>query len=320
MDFTIYAPVIIPTLNRYEHFKRCLDSLERCTWADQTDVYIGLDYPPSEKYVDGWMKIGAYLNEKEKSNGFKNLFVRRRDHNCGVGCPGSNGNLLLKEISAISDRYIFSEDDNEFSPNFLEYMNWGLCKYKDDMRVCAVCGYSFPLFGEKMESNCFLSPFSNAWGTGFWSNHKMEYAKKGSELYVLGVLESWKKSYSLYKKRSASLNGLLSMYFRKQYYGDVLKTTELLLSNKLCIFPTKSKVRNWGHDGTGVHCSTSNTYINQIIDEEFQFVCKEEPPIINIASKLDYGFTKRIAVLIRYIGYRLFGKDLMAFYWKGKEK
>ena len=51
MEINHYAPVIIVTLNRYEHFKRCLDSLEKCTGANKTDVYVGLDYPPSEKYV-----------------------------------------------------------------------------------------------------------------------------------------------------------------------------------------------------------------------------------------------------------------------------
>ena len=39
------APVIIPTLCRYDHFKRLMESLNKCTWADKTDVYIGLDYP-----------------------------------------------------------------------------------------------------------------------------------------------------------------------------------------------------------------------------------------------------------------------------------
>ena len=45
----IYSPVIITTLNRHEHFRQCLESLERCTDADKTNVYVALDYPPSEK-------------------------------------------------------------------------------------------------------------------------------------------------------------------------------------------------------------------------------------------------------------------------------
>lgn len=66
MEIKQYAPVLIPTLNRYEHFKRCLESLERCTGADMTDVYVGLDYPTSDKYRKGWQKIDLFLKEKEK--------------------------------------------------------------------------------------------------------------------------------------------------------------------------------------------------------------------------------------------------------------
>ena len=69
MEVKNYSPVIIPTLNRYEHFKRCLESLEQCTGATYTDVYIGLDYPPADKYIDGWRKIDEYLQFKETHNG-----------------------------------------------------------------------------------------------------------------------------------------------------------------------------------------------------------------------------------------------------------
>ena len=61
-----YAPVVIPTLNRYEHLKQCLESLEKCTGAEYTDVYIGVDYPPNDRYVEGWKKVDAYLQEKKQ--------------------------------------------------------------------------------------------------------------------------------------------------------------------------------------------------------------------------------------------------------------
>ena len=48
-----YAPVLITTCNRYEHLKRCVESLSKCTLASETDLIISVDYPPSDKYVDG---------------------------------------------------------------------------------------------------------------------------------------------------------------------------------------------------------------------------------------------------------------------------
>lgn len=112
------APVIIGTLNRFEHFHDCLESLEKCTMADETDVYVALDFPPSEKYVEGWKKIDAYLKEKESNNHFHKLIVYRRNQNCGVGGPTSNFALLHAEMRKNFEYYIISEDDNVFSPNF----------------------------------------------------------------------------------------------------------------------------------------------------------------------------------------------------------
>ena len=33
------APILIPTLNRYEHLRKCLESLSLCTLADLTEVF-----------------------------------------------------------------------------------------------------------------------------------------------------------------------------------------------------------------------------------------------------------------------------------------
>ncbi len=131
-----FAPVIIPTLCRFEHLKRCLESLERCKNAEFTDVFIGLDYPPSDKYVDGWQKIDAYLQEKEVNNGFSHLFIKRREKNIGAV---RNFAELRKEVADYGF-FIFTEDDNEFSPCFLDYMNQNLRLYKDDQSIFRICG------------------------------------------------------------------------------------------------------------------------------------------------------------------------------------
>lgn len=53
MENKLLIPICIPTCNRYEHLKRCVESLSKCTLASETDLIISVDYPPSDKYVDG---------------------------------------------------------------------------------------------------------------------------------------------------------------------------------------------------------------------------------------------------------------------------
>lgn len=248
---TIYAPVMIPTLNRYEHFKRCLESLEKCTDADKTVVYVGLDYPPSDKYIEGWQKIDSFLAEKEICNGFKSLIVFRREHNCGVGKEGSNPQLLTNEIRKTHDRYIFTEDDNEFSPNFLQYMNWGLSEFKDNPNVYAICGFKeVPI--EIESNNVFAHTRFNAWGFGSWFDrhekaqkfrHKDNLLKHVNALPITTIFNSEELLHAFH---------VLRMVNRNVLYGDTMRGC-IPKQERMCIFPLINKVKNHGLDGSGQH-------------------------------------------------------------------
>lgn len=277
MEIKQYAPVIIPTLNRYEHFKRCLHSLECCTGAEYTDVYIGLDYPPSEKYIDGWKKIDAYLTEKEKSNCFKNLFVRRRDHNCGVEGNNSNYGLLYKEICGIYEVYITSEDDNEFSPNFLEYMNKALEKYKNDNRVIKVSAYTPPVFSNLTTNTTFFGIDTPAYGLGGW-------VQKNNEIHIVEYKEledalkiSFKTTWKLFWTYPALIYMAVHMIKTKRNYGDVRMSMTNLLYGTFSLEPAISLSRNWGADGTGLHSGVVKGLEKETISEDRHFCVTDIP-------------------------------------------
>ena len=56
-----YAPIMIPTLCRYEHLVKCVESLAANSLASETELYIGLDYPTKESHWEGYRKIEQYL-------------------------------------------------------------------------------------------------------------------------------------------------------------------------------------------------------------------------------------------------------------------
>lgn len=278
-DIKVYAPVIIPTLNRDVHFKRCLESLERSTGADKTTVYVALDYPPSDKYVDGWKKIDEYLKTKEASNGFGELIVIRRDHNYGVCHENGNYETLIREIKEQYDRYILTEDDNEFSPCFLEYMNKCFERFKDDERINLVCGYNYVMdFPMSYKNNFYITKWGCPWGLGEWTHKTKEYDKICSIEALKGILRD-KETFALLKKRSPqSIASIISMLKVGRLWGDALKGVYKTLYDTYCIMPTMSMVRNYGNDGTGDHSKRlnndlNNFYVNQPIsqDEHFEF-------------------------------------------------
>ena len=97
----IYAPIIIPTLNRYNHLKDCIESLKKNAWAHYTTVYISLDYPPNKKYEDGYKKIKNYL--ESGIEGFSDVVVIEQKKNLG---PIENPLFLENYVLQKYDRYI----------------------------------------------------------------------------------------------------------------------------------------------------------------------------------------------------------------------
>lgn len=314
MQIEKYAPVVIPTLNRYKHFKRCLESLEHCTGADKTDVYVGLDFPPSKKYKAGWEEIDSYLHEKEKKNGFKNLYVRRRDHNCGVGGKGSNGSLLLEEVKAAYSCYISTEDDNEFAPNFLVYINKGLQCFENDDRIYCICGYNRKVvMPDDFKSNFYLANDFVAWGVGYWTKRQRPQAYNSFDFLKQLLCE--KKAYAKLRKKSPkTIRNIVTMLKLRKFHGDVLVNAYEALEGKYSIMPVVSKVRNHGNDGTGVHSKRKNEnfdkyFSEQQIDEAADFDFSENAQLQPDGLQT-MQFGQLIPVWKRAIKYLIFRIDL----------
>jgi hypothetical protein len=287
-----YAPVVITTLNRFDHFKACLESLEKCTWAENTDVYVALDYPPSDKYRAGWLKLCKYLEKKEAYNLFKKMIVVKRDRNYGIRPPNNNSRSIIFDLQHKYDRYIFSEDDNIFSPNFLVYINKGLEKFKDDDRISFVCGYNYPMeFPESYTNNFYISKHISPWGYGTWFS-KQEAIKKYYDLDFLKEILRDKESFKkLMKYKTSTVYSIINMLKNNTVYGDSASGSYLCLEDKYCIFPTISKVKNIGDDGSGVNAKSkydkqTNYYLTQLVDKEHKFEFSDdiftyEPEILN---------------------------------------
>lgn len=265
---TTFAPVFIPTLNRSDHFIKLIESLERCTWAEFTEVFVSLDYPPSEKYEEGHRIIDLYLLEKEKKNGFKQLYVFRQSHNLGI-----KGNFtFLDHYRQKYDRFIISEDDNIFSPNFLVFMNKGLEKYKNDSSVYSINGYTLP-YDFRFGDNTFFK-FNNdfcGWGCGLWSS-KWDSVKK--EIDSSGFRKTWsfKKTIKVYHRGFAHLRSYflfcLSRHPETFSRNDTALSVYMIINNLCVICPSLSTVRNEGWDNTG---NSTNYVANKFNNEELAF-------------------------------------------------
>lgn len=253
----IYAPVLIPTLNRYEHLKQCLESLSRCTWADKTEVYVALDYPPKDKwdkYAPGWEKNRDWLRSVGDM-GFKKLHLIERERNYGIWTSKlSNMGALVQEIEKKYPYYISTEDDNIFSPCFLEYINKGVERFKDDESVIALCGYSYP-YPIKYDENTYYrqSVDFSGWGSLYFKNH---YPTQVNYRDIRKFF-SMKTCLDLYRKYGARrLAAFIRACDKSEENIRLLDVNVSLLGSLLgkdYIMPTMSLVRNIGTDGSGIN-------------------------------------------------------------------
>ena len=250
-----YYPVVIPTLNRFQHFKECVESLSACTYADKTELIIGLDYPPSEKYIEGWNLIKEYL---PTIKGFGKVTIFEHKHNLG---PFDNANFLRDYVFNYYDAYIYTEDDNIFSPCFLDYMNKCLEKYKSDQSVAMISGCLEPdikslIYKKNNSSILKLIGSSSAYGMGLWASKEKTLIQKFPNDLRKYIFNSRYKMLKLLKC-PAKLNHIYFWIKRDPKLNcicDFTRNAWMVLNNQSCILPTVSLVKNMGFDGSGLHC------------------------------------------------------------------
>lgn len=254
------APIIITTLCRYEHLKKCISSLEKNRLSKETEVYIGLDYPLKESHREGYLKIKDYLENSEF--GFKRVNIIK--HNANRGWY-ENFISVREQVYKKYDTFIYVEDDNEFAIGYLEYMNVCLEKYRCDDSVYAIAGYRYPVQKEiETNGNVFrMNTYFSASGYGTWRN-------KEEIMYKELTYSNFEKMYqdrtfmkSLSKEsRNQFCNFVRGMLEYKSYLirnGEIEKIDLafglwMFHEKWNMIFPAKSLVRNCGYDGSGYNC------------------------------------------------------------------
>ena len=310
MEIDTFRPVIIPTLNRYDHLRKCVESLARCTYADKTDLIIGFDYPPSEKYVDGWEKIKAYL---PTITGFKSVTILEESKNIGAA---NNGNKLRQYVKDLGyDAFIITEDDNVFSPNFLEYVNWGLTTFKDDKSILAICGFK-RVDVSSLKNNVYKFPRFVAWGFGMWFDRREKLEQFRDAETQREFIRKCPMS-AIFSDRIFGVSIIIGMLHAKQVYWDALPFM-LPIEQQYCLFPKKSMVRNEGFDGSGIHGGNSEInrliFHNAVIDTDLHFIPEMSEPLYvpelkKIYHKTYYNsFKERVKSVLRFLIFRFTGR------------
>lgn len=274
-----FAPVCIPTLNRISHLSKCVESLKACEYANKTELVIGVDYPTKDEQIKGWLEVKKYV---KTIDGFERVTVFFRKANVGIH---ENYRLLREYAFANYDRMIFSEDDNVFSPCFLDYMNNSLEKFKSDPEIWGICSF---FQSEYIDLSSYTSNIIKIkgyycdYGSGIW---KDKFEKRKNSIHV-----PYQKYVCSQGKKLRVFKSYLSLFFLfvriKDVYPDLQGPCDIsyavssILNDKYYIVPTIPIVKNIGYDGTGTYCGEveEDLYSSREITQEkrYEFVINED--------------------------------------------
>lgn len=251
-----YAPVIITTLNRVEHLQRCIRSLQNCKYAEKTELYISVDYPPDERYNEGYKLVCDYLHNG--ISGFLKTNIFWQEKNLG---PNNNFSFLREAVFQKYDYFIATEDDNEFSYNFLEYMNRALERFELCEDVLNICAIQEKGPWNSREVSAIYQKICPVYGLGCWKKKELQLEKIDKSYFEKIASDSPKmkklKTYSntcfqqFVEGILTGRNGIFWSDKDNTKWSDITRSIYAICEGKYFVAPTDSKARNWGFDGSG---------------------------------------------------------------------
>ena len=242
------VPVLLITFNRPELSLKVLDQI-RIYRPDK--LYVASDGP--REHVSN-EKALVFLTREKVLNGIdwdcevKTLF-REENMGCGIG-PSSAISWLFEQ----EEYGIILEDDCVPQPEFFEYCNYLLEKYRDDQRVWIISGRNEHSDSKYFKNQDYLfSNFPSTWGWATWRRCWEKYDiempllteflrdggfKNVQFLKIAGGMQNLK-----YKvlQRDKSLNS---------HVWDYQFLFTMNLNRGLAIIPAKNLIENIGYDGT----------------------------------------------------------------------
>ncbi|MEM7452743.1 MAG: hypothetical protein AAF456_00180 [Planctomycetota bacterium] len=272
------APIFVSTYSRPEHLRRTLDALAANRLAEWSDVYVFSDgpRPGDEEKVQA---VRDYVDTV--SDGFRSVTVIKREVNNRV----ANNRGGIVQLLEASGQVICLEEDVVTAPDFLEFMNQGLNVYRDRNDIFAICGYTPPIiFPDDYSRDIFRCPRFNAWGFATW---KDRYDSVIFDKSQYKALLSNPEKLRQYKRRGEDVEVKL----RSEAEGrldalDVKIIFTQFINQQSVISPVQSLVLNIGHDGTGLHCRSSNRFDVGLSEFGQTF---EMDPDIESDSRIDFA-------------------------------
>lgn len=250
------APLVLFVYNRPQHTRACLDSLEACQLAKQSELLVFADAAPLSASAEEREAVQATRALLEEKWHFAKLKIYPREQHLGLAQNIVQG---LHQVFATYPRAIILEDDLLFAPHILTYFNEALAYYEQEEKVMHINGYVPPMRGIHLPETFFYrAPFTWAWATWAraWQHFEYDLASLVQRLEARQMMAAFDLDNSgIFRNHiEANLSG-------KMHTWAIRWQASIFLKEGLCLTPAKSLSQNIGFDGSGTNCpNTANLF------------------------------------------------------------
>lgn len=233
------TPILLVIFNRPEYTKLVFEEIRK---QRPTTLFIAADGPrtPSEEAV--CRETRAIVGNIDWPCDVKTLF---RETNFGFAQAEK---LAFDWFFENVEEGIILEDDQLPHPSFFRFMAEMLEKYRDNEKVMMITGDNF-LQEFQTENSYFFSKYYPIWG---WATWRRAWRKYDFDMKGWGDLENKKRLKTLYPEKYM-LRHMTKMfddvYINKNTW-DTQWVYACIISNSLCIVPSKNLISNIGIYGT----------------------------------------------------------------------
>lgn len=280
------TPVLLITFNRPDETKRVLDVI---LGQNPEEIFVFQDGPRKDNKNDA-AACAEVRNVIEKAfNDIdgkvkKHFLFSERNFGCGMG-PVTAISWFFDEV----EQGIVFEDDCIPHPDFFNYCEELLDKYKDDERISFIGGCNFDDEVVGLESSYgFCSGHHETWGWASWrrSWRLMDYrlkdiTKKDFRRILNRYFRTWKhKEYWWMIYRMAKKDQMRGSCWDYQYYFSCWKR------NMMAIYPKTNLVSNVGFGENATHTSSKR---NRLLLRESESIMPLKHPS-KVVLDVDYDY------------------------------
>lgn len=250
------APLVIFVYARPDHTVKTIESLSKNVLAKETEIYIYSDGAKNGRVKQQVELVRKYIDNLEKRNLFKSIFIYESDVNKGLAGSVISG---VTDVIKKYGRAIVLEDDLVSAPDFLAFMNDALDFYKDNNEIWSICGYTPNInIPPSYKHDIYLSYRGGSWGWATWSDRweKIDWDVDDYQLFVKN-----KKLRAKFNRGGRDMATMLDDQMQGKIDSWAIRWCYAQSKRGMfTVYPIVSRIKNIGLDGTGTHGALSSKY------------------------------------------------------------